>query len=446
MNKYRGLIWTNTDYRKELVAKGDGPNSTTFDVHCWREEGNDEFKYGIPRVFGESKGLKFAANEVWRSFPIFNGTFRDGQRDAIEGISENLLQSNTGITELHTGFGKSIVSLSVAQKLNAPVLVVCHKEDLLYQFARTAKDFWGIEAGWVQGPRCDYKNRLVTVATVNTLALKADELPEDFWDSFGMVVADEGHRFPGNMFQEVFSRLSAKYRLGMSATFRRGDNLNQIWEWHLGKLIYTNGMKGQAGKFYQPRVGNFGINERNFTFRGTLNTSRLLSAIAELKELNLKIASNAIKLSSSGRQVLIISDRTEQLHEISGYLPEGSFGFYVASLTTGWKSRGSKKIPIKRTVKKQELDETKSKKIILASYGKIAEGSDIPSLDTVILCTPRKDVEQVIGRIQRQHPNKKYPLVIDPTLTTSYNIALSNCRRRIYDKLGFTELRGLPND
>ena len=86
---------------------------------------------------------------------------------------------------------------------------------------------------------------------------------------------------------------------------------------------------------------------------------------------------------------------------------------------------------------KTQLEESKKCDIILATYGMMNEGTDIPALDTLFVCTPRADVEQVVGRIQRKKDGKKNLLVVDPVFQTPYCKALAHKRRKIYEKLNF---------
>jgi superfamily II DNA or RNA helicase len=87
---------------------------------------------------------------------------------------------------------------------------------------------------------------------------------------------------------------------------------------------------------------------------------------------------------------------------------------------------------------KAVLELAKKKQIILATYGMINEGSDIPELDTLIFGTPRTDIEQVVGRIQRKFGDKKPLLVVDPVFSTRINRKMAEKRVEMYEKLGFT--------
>jgi superfamily II DNA or RNA helicase len=65
------------------------------------------------------------------------------------------------------------------------------------------------------------------------------------------------------------------------------------------------------------------------------------------------------------------------------------------------------------------------------------EGTDIPWLDTAVLATPKADVEQIIGRIRREHPGKKEPVVLDPVDQDSpVFVGYANKRAWWYRKVG----------
>lgn len=77
----------------------------------------------------------------------------------------------------HTGWGKTIGSLIVAARLGRSVVVVVDQDNLKDQWIKVLKDpnLFGLkdeDIGIVQGPRCDYKGKIVTIAMVQTLVQK----------------------------------------------------------------------------------------------------------------------------------------------------------------------------------------------------------------------------------------------------------------------------------
>ena len=67
-----------------------------------------------------------------------------------------------------------------------------------------------------------------------------------------------------------------------------------------------------------------------------------------------------------------------------------------------------------------------------------SEGTDIPDMDTCFLATPRADVEQPIGRIQRVHKGKKEPVVVDYVDNVTHCRNMAKKRKFQVAELGFT--------
>lgn len=99
------------------------------------------------------------------------------------------------------------------------------------------------------------------------------------------------------------------------------------------------------------------------------------------------------------RKVIILSDRRNHLDLLQKAISKVGYesAFYVGGM------------------KQEQLKESEEKQIILATYHIAAEGFDCPGLDTLILASPKSDVIQCVGRIQRtpQHLRKHVPLVLD---------------------------------
>jgi superfamily II DNA or RNA helicase len=74
-------------------------------------------------------------------------------------------------------------------------------------------------------------------------------------------------------------------------------------------------------------------------------------------------------------------------------IAEGSVGYYVGGM------------------KEVALKETESKRVVIATYAMAAEALDIKTLSTLIMATPKTDIEQSVGRILRE--KHKQPIVVD---------------------------------
>jgi len=236
------------------------------------------------------------------------------------------------------------------------------------------------------------------------------------------------HRYPAKTFEAVMRLCPARYRYGVSATWRRKDGLDHVWHWHIGSIEHRTRGLHLIGQYVQV-PWNTNVSDRMFRRGSYLNTAAYITSIAENAPYNVWLTDELIKGAEAGRQVLLCSHRTAQLSDIrERILQRGrpvTVGYYAG------KVDGKK-------ITKEELEVTKTCNIILATFAKMSEGTDIATLDTLFLATPASDVEQVVGRIQRVQSDKRSLLIVDPVWQTNYNMRMSNKRESIYRKLGFT--------
>jgi len=72
----------------------------------------------------------------------------------------------------------------------------------------------------------------------------------------------------------------------------------------------------------------------------------------------------------------------------------------------------------------------KDKRVWWATYAMTAEATDNPKLDTAVLATPRANILQPVGRILREHPGKKEPVVLDLVDTCAHILQTFTSKRR----------------
>jgi superfamily II DNA or RNA helicase len=126
-----------------------------------------------------------------------------------------------------------------------------------------------------------------------------------------------------------------------------------------------------------------------------------------------------------------MSDRTDQLVDLKKILttrykiPPKKVGFYVGALT--YKDK-------KRTLTseyRQRVADTCE--ILLATFGMMQLGTDIPDLAGMVIATPQSSIVQPIGRIERKCDGKKQPIIID-IVDTFYKDSLywGRAREKVY--------------
>jgi len=409
---------------------------------CLMEEGVNWI--GVPRAWGLKQRWLVGQRSIEdrtvypiKKWPPFVGEYRAGQQASVEAIVSAFMVGQYGaLLDAKTGTGKTAMSAVIASTLNTPTLVVVHKEDLADQWRGVVENqelFVGVDTGHVQGSHWDYQNKHLVTAMAQTLYSRVGMEPTDFYKSFGLVIFDECHRYPARTFETVLKLPYARYRLGVSATWRRRDGLECIWHWHIGAIEHRTAGVHLVGEYVQvpwnTQVGDWMAP----SYGGKVCHAKILNIIAANAPYNEWLTGELIKGAQANRQMLLCSHRVAQLVDIKTRIERKntglSVGYYVGAID-------------KKALRSKELEASKKCNIILATYHKMSEGTDIDTLDTLILATPAVDIEQVVGRIQRPKIGKQPLLVVDPVWQTPYNLRLAEKRKVFYKKLNFTKQGG----
>lgn len=398
--------------------------------------------FGVPRAWGMRQRWLTDRYTVFdhtvcpkMAWPAFTGSYRTGQQHSVEAMVD-WFQGGAfgGLLEAKTGTGKTVMATIIASLLQTPTLIVIHKEDLADQWKALLRGplFPGGRVGHVQGDVWDYEDKHMVTAMAQTLYARRDRTPKDFYKQFGLVIYDEGHRYPAKTFEAVMRLPLAKHRMAVSATWRRKDKLECVWNWHIGSVTHRTQGVHLVGEYAQI-PWNTSITDSMFKVpygRRQVQHSTYLTAIAKNAPYNQWLAEQLIEGANAGRQMLLCSHRTDQLLDIRNRIFKSgktvTVGYYAGKVDG-------------RTIRKPELEVSKTCQIVLATYAKMSEGTDIASLDTLILGTPAVDIEQVVGRIQRPQSDKRPVLVVDPVFQTPYNMRMALKRVAIFQKLGFTK-------
>jgi superfamily II DNA or RNA helicase len=300
------------------------------------------------------------------------------------------------------------MALYIAIKLKKRFLIVVDKEFLMNQWKSEIENFTnGVRVGILQSSKIqmDADKYDVTICMIQTVCLK--EFPNGFFDEYGFTIFDECHHLGASYFSKVLSKVQTKYMLGLSATPDREDGLTCVFEYYLGEPVYKNVKRSpdreavvKAVWFHSNLPSYFDVPTN---WKGEPVTAKLLNQVADFEERNIKIL-NILKeyADDSNRFILILSDRISQLEWFEKALNElpkkYHHGYYIGGL------------------KQSVLDENAEKcQILLATYQMASEAFSVKKLNTVILATPRKNVQQSTGRIFRQRieERKVAPHIID---------------------------------
>jgi len=372
--------------------------------------------YAVDMVFDEEKqssrpDLKKRQDKVIADFM----ESLDAQGELFKG----------GLLSAACGTGKTVVCTKLFSMIGKTVLVIVHKEFLMTQWRDRIKEFLGLadeEIGFVQQDKCDYQGKKVVIAMIQSL-IGERIYPKDFYRYFGVVCFDEAHRVGAPEFNKAVTKFPAKYRIGVTATPRRSDGLQSVFEWQLGQVIAKmRGGNALSPKIFQVYFKMY-LPDRYYKWNDKVMLARLINYIVAVRPRNIWLVDQFVKALAKGRKVMVLSDRRDHLTELADRFvtrkTKHSHGFYVGGM------------------KPAERDESAKCDLILATYAMAKEGLDIPDIDTLFLATPKTDVEQSVGRIVRSHPDKKPPMVVDVVDTVPTCEDFAKKRLRQYKKLRY---------
>lgn len=377
-------------------------------------------------------------------------TPREYQVEVLDELRETFNSYYDFLFRARTGWGKTIGSLILASRLGRSTLVVVDQENLKDQWVDTLVKHFGFakgDIGIIQGKKCSYVGKAVTIAMVQTAS--RSELPPEVFDAFGFVIVDETHVIGAPTFSRILLWFSAAYRMGVSATPKRRDGLQKLLDFNLGKVrVYVSDEHDPSAVYvaYHHTVYSAYANKAP-------KIGRFITEVTEDGSRNLLVAESAAYLYDTGRDCLVLSDRIEQLNDLMNlcyYLgvPAQDVGIYTGYKPTyGYekdptpkkrpknlvKHEGSGDIKpgyyytpvvlklISKRCKKTDLERVKTTSaLIFATYGKFSKGVDEPRLSGGVDASPRSRSEQEQGRILRPLDGKLKPIWITIADWNSY--------------------------
>jgi len=357
-------------------------------------------------------------------------SLREEQVPAVNAITTALHSPGMGaILFAPCGKGKTVMGLEILRRLKRKALVLVHKSFLVDQWVERVNTFLPqAKVGLWQRDQVPTGDEDIVIGMVQSIVNPKRDYPIQFYDMFGTLVADETHRYAAPMWQEAISKFTASYRIGLTATPERKDGLHHVFYSHIGPIAYF--MEGHKRQPVIWRVDtDLTLPQRSYLlYNGDINTSKLVTLVSRADERTIRIVDFALRALRKGRKVLILSDRVTHTKEMNHLLNHKLNGEFVSALYIGG-------------MKTSERDKSAQADVICGTYAMAQEGLDIPSLDTLILATPKTSITQSVGRILRDSPDKKDPVVVD-FVDDSIPIlrAYWGARKKTYLKLGYNIL------
>ena len=384
----------------------------------------------LPRGYGselvkllKKHGIAYQMDDQRLTLPPveFNSRIqlRDYQQPAVEKL---VLQRQGGLVS-PPGSGKTEMMLAVIAAIKQPALWITHTSELLCQAKGRAAKAFNMnpdEVGVIADGKVTTGKRL-TVALIQTLH-KSDL--REIVGRFGCVVVDEGHHAAARTFYDTINRFPALYRYWCSATPERQDGLTMMIHASGGYILHEIDL--QDLPIVIPALQ---VIETEYS-RHDENYTALISDLIQDEQRN-RLIIDTIAAEAQGNYSLVLSDRVELLLILDKMLKEKVPWLQVEVLTGRMNKR--KRIEVMEQARNREID-------VLLATQLAREGLDLPHLNRLFLCTPKRAAgatQQEIGRVMRPCEGKQDAIVFDFVDFNSPVLRAQYWRRQdVYRRLG----------
>ena len=380
---------------------------------------------------------------------VFTGKLKDEQQKAVESV----LGNDYGIINAATGFGKTVVATFLIHKFKVNTLIVVHKKELAQQWIEKLNKFLTFNMLLPNYQTKSGKNKqrqthighlwsnsntlshLVDVALVQSL-FSNGRLNTELLNNYGMVIFDECHHSAATSYYSVLSYINSKRVYGFSATIKRDDRQEKKFLYQLGPVLYS----------YSAMLKSLESNLPHFVFiRFTPfiskncesnNYNLLFEELINCEKRNRKIIADVKECILNQRTPLVLTNRVEHAKALAKALTNGNVAKHIVLILGNTSNKETQQ-------RRQYLESIPDNEslVVVATGQCVGEGFDYPRLDTLMLTCPIKNnvnVEQYVGRISREYPNKKDIIVYDYLdMQVGIFCHMFEHRKRTYKRIGY---------
>jgi len=432
----RGYIINKKSYNKdkidkiknELNVKPFSINNNFYNNNNFKVYLENTTQLCIPKYYGLEKFGNPDINDIEKGIDInieFKGTLRDYQEKILNIFIPKFKKLQGGILCIPPGKGKTVLAIYLISLLKKKTLVVVHKSFLVNQWKKRLEEYLpNSRIGIIQQDKIEIEDKDIVIGMLHSISMK--NYDSEIFEDFGLTIIDEVHHLGAQVFSNLFKKVNTDYMCGLTATPKREDKLEKVIYWHIGNILYYEDIT--INQDIKVMICNYTtINKlfveviNNKTKNAQIST--MISNICNIQDRT-KIIVNIIleiKKNEPLRKMLILSERLEHLTDMKNIVDSQT------KITTSKYIGGMKE---EKLIKAEDAD------LIFSTYQMSSEGLDIPSLNTIILTTSRKKVEQSVGRILRKQSGYDVqPLIVDIVDNIKQFKNQGSIRKRYYKKI-----------
>lgn len=454
---------------EELIAEADGKTQ-----EAWRTSGGTAL---VPRYSIDWKNLttrlniNITAPEVSRPKYVFSKGLRDYQVKPVNEAIKRIRALGGLMLQADCGTGKTVMALAISSHIADNVIILVDQIDIAEQWRDQIAFFLPGATTVIHGGGYE---ELVKNAPANFRIVVAQSLWRKPWTDepmeCGLLIVDEAHVFSTPRFFDSIANISFRHSLALTATPDRKDGLEWIFQKCLGTHTLKVAGKAMTCKVIQVFSDKFAphVSQKDYgmawckSIQGmtwaakcrTCDSFDNFPACGALPRENpmygnpSQVKWNDKKMSTTNlfmdacmqpdylewlhRQILTLKAKGRNIMVFAAYrnVLQALYDMGVTSMgtdTCGWfVGKAGKK---KDTARSAELD----KQVTYATYGVADKALDIPKKDCGVFATPKSDIRQTKGRLERVVEGKLQPLILDPVhknIPMLYGMAMK--RRQLY--------------
>jgi superfamily II DNA or RNA helicase len=335
------------------------------------------------------------------------------------------------------GAGKTWMATSAMEDVGRKTLIIVPKEDLMVQWSKRLQQFLGLkphEIGIIQASKVSVIGKKVVLGMIHSVSM-SDRYDPSVFAGFGHVIVDETHRASADSLSQCFRNLKALIRNGYSATPKRKDGKEQLLYAHIGPIMVEGEVLPMVPKvmifessWKVPRVVRRDPQSHETKViqlpHSPGKVGHIISRMVNDTDRNDLLGKLIGMAYAKGRKLIVFTDSLDHVETLmllahKNGVPKDRSARYIGGLT-----EAAREAAVVRDV-------------MVCTWGMMKEGTDVPWFDCALFATPRSDVEQGAGRVLREFPDKKTPILMDvhdPDSTVFR--AYANARMRWYTKIG----------
>jgi hypothetical protein len=349
---------------------------------------------------------------------------------AQEKAMQHMMNHESGILQLAPGVGKTVISIKTIAERKKKSLILVHRDPLAKQWRNRILSFTNLKdddiARLSTPTMIDDLKKPVIIATAQTILSllkrnRAEFLMNLHKANIGVFIADEVHTSIGApTFSECSIQMPSRYTYGLSATPYRYDGNGDVITFHLGDIFSDDDVEGTMPAKITVILLDYQIDtprrSKYIRWGGDFQRARYLNLMKKSTPFREAMRGLLMRLKDN-RDLICMAERIKLIDELYAETESESKAMFCG---------------------KGGL-ETLESKLTFATPGKCRDGIDATWKDALIMTSPISNIEQLAGRINRIHPGKKTPIIID-----MIDFGCNDISRTFWGRKNFYEQKGWP--